>query len=76
MKLRIKSGKTNLNLWLPSGTITVSILLRAIKIDNKRISRDIRRKLLAAFKEARKYHKPLVMIDIESSKGEKVFIEI
>jgi hypothetical protein len=51
-------------------------LLRAIKIDNKRISRDIRRKLLAAFKEARKYHKPLVMIDIESSKGEKVFIEI
>jgi hypothetical protein len=76
MKLRIKSGKTNFKLWLPSGTLTISLLLRVAKIDNKRLSKDVRRKLIAAFNETRKYHKPLVMIDIESSKGEKVFIEI
>jgi hypothetical protein len=76
MKLRIKNGKSNFRLRLPSGVITVSLLLRAVKVDNQRLSKDIRKKLLSAFKEARKYHKPLVMIDIESSIGEKVFIEI
>jgi hypothetical protein len=76
MKLRIKSGRTNLRLWLPSGNLIISFMLRFVKIDDKRLDKDIRKKLLLAFIEARKYHKPLVMIDIESSKGEKVFIEI
>jgi hypothetical protein len=76
MKLRIKNGKSNFRVWLPSGNLIISLLLRVVKIDNKRLNKDIRKNLLSAFKEARKYHKPLVMIDIESSKGEKVFIEI
>jgi hypothetical protein len=76
MKLRIKNGKTNLRLWLPSGNITVSLLLRSIKIDNKRLTRDVRAKIMHVIKEARKFHKPLLLVDIESAKGEKVFIEI
>ncbi len=76
MKLRIKNGKTNLRLWLPSGNITVSLLLRSIKIDNKRLTRDVRAKIMHVIKEARKLHKPLLLVDIESAKGEKVFIEI
>jgi hypothetical protein len=76
MKLRIKSGRTNLRLWLPSGNLIISFMLRFVKIDDKRLDKDIRKKLLSAFIEARKYQKPLVMIDIETSTGEKVFIEI
>lgn len=76
MKLRIKNGKTNLRLWLPSGNITVSLMLRTIKVDNKKLSKNVRSKIIDVIKEARKYHKPLLLVDIESAKGEKVFIEI
>lgn len=76
MKLRIKNGKTNLRLWLPSGNLIISLLLRSIKIDDKRLNKEQRKKIIKIIKETRKIHKPVALIDIESAKGEKVFIEI
>jgi predicted transcriptional regulator len=76
MKIRIKNGKSHIRLWLPSGNLVISLILRSIKIENKRFSKEQRKRMMIALKEARKYCKPLALIDIESAKGEKVFIEI
>ncbi|GEM_PF-1103366 len=69
--------KTIVNIWVPSGPAMLRFILRFAPIDNgRKLSKDLRDRLIETYKKIRKYHKNLVIADITSKDGTKVFIKL
>ena len=76
MKIRIDNGKNNFKIWLPTGMLTIRLALNFLKSEDIKIDAKTKKLILSKVKELRKIHKPLILVDIETSKKEKVYIEI
>ncbi len=77
MKIIIKSEKSpKLTLYLPSGPIVMNLLLKSINIDGFKLNKDVRKRIIKELKELKKLHQEVLLIDIETAKGEKVFVKI
>lgn len=69
--------KTIVNIWVPSGPAMLRFILRFVPVDNgRKLSKDLRDRLIETYKKIRKYHKNLVIADITSKDGTKVFIKL
>ena len=71
-----EQNKTKLSLWLPSGPIVLRTFLKYLTYDGKKMDATQRKLLVKQIQLLRKIHKPLVLIDIESKTGDKVYIKI
>ncbi len=77
MRILIKEqNKTKLSLWLPSGPFVLGTFLKYFTYDGKNFDIKTRKLLVKQIQLLRRIHKPLVLIDIESKNGDKVFIKI
>ncbi len=77
MRILIKENqKTKLSLWLPSGPLVLSTFLRYFRYEGKRFPKEKRKAILQQIKRLRKFHKPLVLVDIQQKNGDKVLIKI
>jgi hypothetical protein len=77
MRIFIKeNNKIKLSLWLPSGPLVLSTFLRYFRFEGKRFPKEKRKLILQQIKQLRKFHKPLVLIDIEQKNGDKVLVKI
>ncbi len=77
MRILIKEqNKTKLSLWLPSGPIVLRTFLKHFTYDGKKMDATQRKLLVKQIQLLRKILKPLVLIDIESKNGDKVYIKI
>jgi hypothetical protein len=54
----------------------LNLILNVVVIDGMRFPKVTREKIIRQYKKLRKIHKPVVLIDIDSASGEKVFIKI
>jgi hypothetical protein len=78
MRILIREeNKTVINLWIPSGPRLIGLILRWVRNDEgKRIDSATRKKLVSTYRKIRKLHKNLVIADITSKDGTKVFIKL
>ncbi len=77
MRIFIKeNNKIKLSLWLPSGPLVLGTFLRYFRYEGKRFPKEKRKLILQQIKRLRKFHKPLVLIDIEQKNGDKVLVKI
>jgi hypothetical protein len=77
MQIVIKeNNKLRFFIWLPSHPTILNLILKVAVIDGKKFSKETRKKLIMGYKNLKKLHKPLVLIDIDSASGEKVLIKI
>ena len=72
-----EENRTVINLWIPSGPYFVGFFLRWIRNDQgKRLDAQTRKKITTTYQRIRKHHKNLVIADITSKDGTKVFIKL
>jgi hypothetical protein len=77
MRILIKEqNKTKLSLWLPSGPLVLNTFLKYFTYEGKKVSPVQRKMILNQVKMLRKLHRPLVLIDIEQTNGDRVYIKI
>ena len=77
MKIIIKSEKSpKFTLYLPSCPIVMNLVLKSINIDGYKLNKDVRKRIIKELKELKKLHQEVLLIDIETAKGEKVFVKI
>jgi hypothetical protein len=77
VRILIKENqKIKLSLWLPSGPLVLSTFLRYFRYEGKRFPKEKRKAILQQIKRLRKFHKPLVLVDIQQKNGDKVLIKI
>ncbi len=77
MRILIKENqKVKLSLWLPSGPLVLNTFLRYFRYEGKRFPKEKRKLIMQQIKRLRKFHKPLVLVDIEQKNGDKVLIKI
>ena len=65
-----------INLWLPSGPILINLVLKFADIDGYKFNKATRKKIIKEIKQLKKYRKDILLVDIETAKGEKVFVKI
>ena len=68
--------KTRFAFWLPSGPTVVNLFLKFLVIDGEKVNKITRRKMVSIYKVLRKYHKPVALVEIESSTGDHIVIKI
>lgn len=77
MNIHIKeNNRTKFFIWLPSNPTILNLILKVVVIDGMKFPKVTREKIIIAYKKLRKIHKPVVLIEIDSASGEKVFIKI
>jgi hypothetical protein len=77
MRILIKEqNKTKVSLWLPSGPLVLNTCLKYFTYEGKKVSPVQRKMILNQVKMLRKLHRPLVLIDIEQTNGDRVYIKI
>jgi hypothetical protein len=77
MRILIKEqNKTKVSLWLPSGPLVLNTFLKYFTYEGKKVSVQQRKMILHQVKMLRKLHRPLVLIDIEQTNGDRVYIKI
>jgi hypothetical protein len=77
MRILIKEqNKTKVSLWLPSGPLVLNTFLKYFTYEGKKVSPVQRKMILNQVKMLRKLHRPLVLIDIEQTNGDRVYIKI
>lgn len=67
---------TKLSLWLPTSNFALGVALKHFVVDGKKLSPEKRRRLLKEFRHLRKFHKPLIDIEIIEKNGTYVLIKI
>ena len=77
MRILIKEqNKIKLSFWLPSGPIVLKTFLKYVTYEGKRINKPQRQLIYKHIQALRKFHRPLVWIDIEQKNGDRIFIKI
>ncbi len=77
MRILIKEKhKVKLALWLPSGPLVLNTFLKYFRYEGIQFSKEKRKLIMQQIKRLRKFHKPLVLIDIEQKNGDKVLLKI
>lgn len=77
MRIRIEEQKkVKLLLWLPSWLWVINEVLKHAQIEGKKLSPLQRKKIIAAMKIAKKYHRFVLDINIQSQDGANVMIKI
>ncbi len=78
MRIHIRDeGKTIINIWIPSGTLLLRMVLRWVRFeDGARINKQTRQKIITIYRNVKKYHRQLVIADIESKDGTRIFIKL
>lgn len=77
MRILIKENqKIKLSIWLPSGPLVLNTFLKYFRYEGKTFPREKRKLLIQQIKRLRKFHKPLVLVDIQQKNGDKVLIKI
>ena len=72
-----EENRTVINLWIPSGPRFVGFILRWLRNDEgETMNADTRKKIVMTYQKIRKHHKNLVIADITSKDGTKVFIKL
>lgn len=78
MRILIRDNKkTVLNLWVPSGPRLIGFILGFVRTDEgHKLDLETRKKIVTTYRKIRQYHKNLVIADITSQDGSKVFIKL
>jgi hypothetical protein len=78
MRIHIRDErKTILKIWVPSGTFLINIMLRLIRLEGgQKINQETRQKIVRIYRQVRQYHRKLVIADIESRDGTRVYIQL
>lgn len=77
MRIVIKEKrKTKVFLWLPSYHFVIRLVLKRAKIDGVSLNKNQIDRLMKAIKLAKKYHRHIIDIDIQSNDGDAVWIHI
>ena len=78
MRIHIRDeGKTVIKIWVPSGAWLLRIILRWVRLENgTKINKETRQKIITIYRHVKKYHRKLVIADIESKDGTRVFTQL
>jgi len=77
VRILIKENqKIKLSIWLPSGPFVLNTFLKYFRYEGKPFPKEKRKRLMQQIKRLRKFHKPLVLVDIQQKNGDKVLIKI
>jgi len=77
MRIMIQEqGKRKFSLWLPFGRVTLGFALRFVRIDEKKLSKHMRLKIINTMMKMKKIHHRILDVDIETKDRTKVVIKI
>jgi len=77
VRIHIKEKhKGKLSLWLPSGPLVLNTFLKYFRYEGIQFPKEKRKLIMQQIKRLRKFHKPLVLIDIEQKNGDNVLLKI
>ncbi len=70
-----QKGKHKLSFWLPSSPLLINTFLKFVTFEDKKIPKDTRIKIVRQIKKLKRYHKPLILVEVESKDGDQVYFK-